>query len=458
MTVYVFVGPTLAPEEGRAVLDAVYLPPVAQADVYRVARGRPRAIGIVDGYFERMPAVWHKEILWAMAQGVHVYGAASMGALRAAELAAFGMEGVGRIFEAYRDGALEDDDEVAVAHGPAEDGYRAQSEAMVNVRATLAAAEAAGVVAPATRASLEAIAKGLFYPERVYARILGRGAEEGLPAAELSALRAWLPANRVDQKRADALAMLATLRDWLAQDPEPKRVRYHFEHTVWWDEAARHASLGGIEPNADAAGVGLPALLDELRLEGRAESAYRSALARHLALDEAHRRGIAATIEAMQATAAGFRRQRDLLEPAALERWLAEQHLTAERFRELIREEVLLLRADELLAQHALRRLPDHLRVSGDYARLVARARAKQQALAAHGLQDAAAAPADLLDRLLAWHCARRGEPLPASLDDYARRAGFAAADECQRALLREYHYVQLTEAEDAGHAADLNG
>jgi hypothetical protein len=185
MTVYVFVGPTLAPNEARAVLDAVYLPPAAQGDVYRVARERPRAIGIVDGYFERMPAVWHKEILWAMAQGVHVYGAASMGALRAAELAAFGMEGVGRIFEAYRDGALEDDDEVAVAHGPAEDGYRAQSEAMVNLRATLAAAEAAGVVAPTTRGDLEAIAKALFYPERVYAHILGRGAEHGLPPAEL---------------------------------------------------------------------------------------------------------------------------------------------------------------------------------------------------------------------------------------------------------------------------------
>ena len=34
----------------------------------------------------------------------------------AAELAAFGMQGVGAIFAAYRDGALEDDDEVAVVH------------------------------------------------------------------------------------------------------------------------------------------------------------------------------------------------------------------------------------------------------------------------------------------------------------------------------------------------------
>ena len=60
MSVYVFTGPTLAPEEARHLLDAVYLPPVAQGDVYRVTLKRPRAIGIIDGYFERIPAVWHK--------------------------------------------------------------------------------------------------------------------------------------------------------------------------------------------------------------------------------------------------------------------------------------------------------------------------------------------------------------------------------------------------------------
>src|SRR3954453_16869600 len=130
MTNYIFTGPTLSADEGRAELDAVYLPPVSQGDLYRVALRSPQAIGIVDGYFERVPAVWQKEILWAMAQGVHIYGGAGEGALRAAELAPFGMEGVGEIFAAFRDGTLTDDDEVAVAHGPAESGYRAVSEAM----------------------------------------------------------------------------------------------------------------------------------------------------------------------------------------------------------------------------------------------------------------------------------------------------------------------------------------
>jgi hypothetical protein len=130
MKAMVFVGPTLRPEELPGSPDLVVLPPVAQGDLYRAAQRRPRAIGIIDGYFDGVLSVWHKEILWAMADGIHVFGSASMGALRAAELHAFGMQGVGQVFSAYcagtlppYDGRFEDDDEVAVIHGPAETGY-----------------------------------------------------------------------------------------------------------------------------------------------------------------------------------------------------------------------------------------------------------------------------------------------------------------------------------------------
>ena len=129
----VFVGPTLAAAEVRARLpDAVVLPPVAVGEVLaRVRRRPPRVIAIIDGYFERMAAVWHKELLCALARGVAVWGAASMGALRAAELAPFGMRGVGPIYRAFARGALVADDEVAVAHLPAAHGYRAISDALV---------------------------------------------------------------------------------------------------------------------------------------------------------------------------------------------------------------------------------------------------------------------------------------------------------------------------------------
>src|SRR5262245_47568616 len=130
MSIYVFLGPTLPLEQARAILDATYLPPVAMGGVYALMERRPKVIAIIDGVFQRVPAVWDKEILFALTQGVRVLGSSSMGALRAAELHAYGMEGVGQVFESYRTGSIEDDDEVAVAHASAEHGYRALSTPM----------------------------------------------------------------------------------------------------------------------------------------------------------------------------------------------------------------------------------------------------------------------------------------------------------------------------------------
>ena len=246
MSACVFVGPTLTVPDAAGILDATFLPPVRLGDVYRaVTRLQPRAIGIVDGYFQWVPAVWHKEILWAIGQGVHIFGAASMGALRAAELAPYGMYGVGRIFEAYRDGRLhgvdddpfEDDDEVAVVHGPPENGYRGRSEAMVNMRCTLAHALKEGVIAEETRRALVAAAKATFFPDRGFIPLVANGRTTGLPEPELDAFERWLPAGRVDQKRLDAVAMLETMRGFLATDPPPARAVTAFERTTYWERA-----------------------------------------------------------------------------------------------------------------------------------------------------------------------------------------------------------------------------
>ena len=99
--VFIFTGPTLSPKEAKSHLDAVYLPPVKLGDIYRIVElFKPIAIGIIDGYFNQVPAVWHKEILWAISRGIQVFGAASMGALRAAELDTLGMIGCGEIYRA----------------------------------------------------------------------------------------------------------------------------------------------------------------------------------------------------------------------------------------------------------------------------------------------------------------------------------------------------------------------
>jgi hypothetical protein len=237
----VFLGPTLPVAEARAVLDAEYLPPAQLGDVWRVSQERPSAIGLVDGYFDSVPAVWHKEVLYALSTGIAVYGAASMGALRSAELVPFGMVGVGAIAEAFRSGELTRDDEVALAHADAEHGYLGFSEPLVNVRATLSAAVAAGVVARADADAVLALAASLFYPDRRWEHLLDAGA---VGPEAVAALRAWLPAGKVDQKAADARALLARMRDDAAR-PAPAGAAagapaHVFTPTMLWAELVRH--------------------------------------------------------------------------------------------------------------------------------------------------------------------------------------------------------------------------
>lgn len=440
MTAIVFVGPTLRPEEIAAAGEFLCLPPVAQGDVYRAALRRPRAIGIIDGYFSGARSVWHKEILWAISEGIHFFGSASMGALRAAELHNLGMRGIGRIFETFRDGVLEDDDEVAVVHGPAEIGYLPASEAMVNIRATLALTEAKGVLSPGSRRALEAFAKALFFADRNWPALLAGAAAHGVPDSELAALRDWLPEGRVDQKRLDALEMLAAMTETLAAG-EPMRPAFHFEWTHLWDAFVARSGNGVSAPSP----LG-QLILDELRLEG--PEAYAcveaKALLRMIAVTGAARPPQVLR-EAARATLTRIREQFGLYARADLDRWMAANDLDSTALEALIEEEASV----EALRQRAGRsiesRLLDELRMSGAYARLADRALKKQKAITALDRSAAGAAPAALrIAALRLWYFEKRlGRPMPDDVAEFAARAGFADASAFDAAVYREWLFAK---------------
>ncbi|MGK3983556.1 TfuA domain-containing protein [Sorangium sp. So ce136] len=434
MTIYIFAGPTIPAALGQGELAAVFLPPAAQGDVYRAALQRPAAIGIVDGYFERVPSVSHKEILWAMAQGTHVFGSASLGALRAVELEPLGMEGVGAVYEAFRSGELEDEDEVAVAHATAEHGYRPLSEAMVNLRATLRRAEQEGILTSPARAALVRIAKEIFYPERSYPALLAKAASSGVDPAALDALRAFLREGRVDQKREDAIAMLRVIRQRFSGAVAPKQVAYAFEHTDAWEFIRRNAAEAGA-----ATGGAPPALLEELSLSGRYLALFRGAVARSLALDAAARSGRTVKDEALLAASEEFRAERELFRPEEFQRWVSDNEIEAiERF---IEDEAHLQWAERVFASDAARLLADHLRASGEYAPLLRRARHKERVLAAPASDPSAGVSDAELDR---WYFEERmGRPVPRTLERYARAAGFGDLDAMRVALRRELAYLR---------------
>lgn len=209
--IVIFLGPSLPLEEARQAVDADYRPPVRRGDVDRLLEaGRPDVLGIVDGLFFQSFAVSPKEILRALRAGVVVYGASSMGALRAVELERWGMRGVGRVFELYRSGSLEADDEVAMIYG--EDGRRALSQPMVNIRHGLRLARRAGCISRREERWLCGLAKRTYFPQRSFEQVLADGAA-GIPRRRLDALRAFLAQRRPDIKRDDALLLLRAVRD-----------------------------------------------------------------------------------------------------------------------------------------------------------------------------------------------------------------------------------------------------
>jgi ubiquinone/menaquinone biosynthesis C-methylase UbiE len=218
--VIVFLGPSLPPAEARQVLDAVYLPPAGQSDLLSaVTTYRPDVICLIDGVFKQTLSVWHKEILYALERGVRVYGASSMGALRAAETDVYGMVGIGEIYRQYASGELTDDDEVALIHSDAHDGYRSLTEPMVNVRATFRRAVQEGVIDGDTCRRLTAIAKDIYFPDRTFGAVFRRAAEAEIPDTVLELVRGFVATSYVDLKRQDALALLQTVRD--LPDPLP---------------------------------------------------------------------------------------------------------------------------------------------------------------------------------------------------------------------------------------------
>ena len=210
--IVIFLGPSLPVDEARRLLPACYLGPARCGDVLRARRLRPWAMAVIDGLFDATPAVWHKEILVALEDGIEMYGASSMGALRAAELERFGMVGVGRIFEAYREGTYTDDDEVALLHGPADFGYRPLSDAMVNIRATVADAVDRRIIGAASGERVVRCAKATFYQNRSLAAAIDDAWRRDPDDQEATRLRRFVAAGGyVDRKRLDAIELLETL-------------------------------------------------------------------------------------------------------------------------------------------------------------------------------------------------------------------------------------------------------
>jgi hypothetical protein len=202
----VFAGPSATVAEIRAELpDAVVLPPVARDQLYEARERGARFLLIIDGLFSHRLALSPREVVDVLRDGAVVMGAASMGAVRAAECWPAGMKGVGPIFRMFRAGILRSDDEVAVSVLPDRD-YSAGSIPLVHVRYAMAQARRAGLVTPAYAVAVVERCRATYFAERSWEDLVDR--EDLLTLC-----------RRIDVKRHDALRAAVRLRRLVEKHP-----------------------------------------------------------------------------------------------------------------------------------------------------------------------------------------------------------------------------------------------
>ena len=390
MVAIIFGGPSLEGVD-KTKTDAIFLPAAAQGDLIRAVREHsPSAIGLLDcGLPYRSLPTWHKEILFALARGVAVVGAAAVGAHRAVELAPNGMEGVGGIYERVASGELERDDEVLCDWEETPDGIRRLTLPLVTMRDGVAAAKNAGTLSDESASSLLSLAERLFWRKRTWRALLDAAAAEGVPEEELRAFEAWLP-KAPDPVKEDAEALLRRVEELACGGEESGR--------TFRGDSARKGDPGeasALFKSLDQRDRPVPTSNGTIRqwmigdmvsfAHPEAEDLNGGALNRRLALLLAALWGVVPRSEELEAEEKRLRRRFKLKSDEAFAAWKKENDLDEEEMARLLEEEALLHKLHRWYMQGRIHgkntgAVLDELKLRGGYAEWKERA-ARRDAL-----------------------------------------------------------------------------
>lgn len=212
----IFIGPSLSLEKAKKIFsNADYRPPAKKGDFLKLfADPAVKMVGFVDGVFlHDYPPTPIEVYQLVRKEGTLVAGAASLGALRAVELAKFGMVGIGTIFNLYKNGKINADDEVAVTFVP-EQEYSLQSEAMIDIRYNLFLAHKKGVISRQVKILLANIAKEIYFPFRTYSNVVEEARTRYPSLAEdIESFRNYVILNRRSLKELDAIRLVKYLKE-----------------------------------------------------------------------------------------------------------------------------------------------------------------------------------------------------------------------------------------------------
>ena len=205
--IIIFLGPSLSADKASKILDADYRPPIQRGDVTAALQDNPNIIGIIDGVFHQQPAVSHREILDALKKGVNIVGGASMGALRASELDDFGMVGVGYVYNQYKNGFIESDDDVAIVINPLT--LEQLSDSLVSMEYNFKRMLEEEIISKEEFDNLVKTAKSIFYPKRTYDLVFKN---VDIDKNKIKELEKFLDEEGIDIKTQDAVEVIKHIK------------------------------------------------------------------------------------------------------------------------------------------------------------------------------------------------------------------------------------------------------
>ncbi len=205
MKVMIFAGATLTEAEVRRALPGAAVGTlVERGDLHRAIDAGVQVVGIVDGTFLSNVAMSPIEIVDALRVGVRVFGAGGVGALRAVELAHFGMTGCGRIFERIAQTRYFRDDDL----GPVRAGQTPTDRplALIEFELSCEASVAQGRLTEAHARRLVRSLREVHFSRRSFEALAAKTRDDALREAVATVRK-----HHVDHKRLDAKAMLALI-------------------------------------------------------------------------------------------------------------------------------------------------------------------------------------------------------------------------------------------------------
>ena len=215
MKILIYTGLSIPFDEARQILDSsddvevIYKRPIKRGDLGHDIKENPDIIGIIDGVFHQNSAVGHREILDVMKRGVKVFGASSMGALRASELDSLGMQGIGHCYNQYASGIIDSDDDVAVMLDS--ESLEALSVPLISMDYVFANAVSENIITNDEKDELVEISKSTFYPKRNYANTLAKSSlDDGKKSELINFIR-----ESEDIKKQDAKELLNFIKNYI---------------------------------------------------------------------------------------------------------------------------------------------------------------------------------------------------------------------------------------------------